>query len=71
MGKFGLWLLIPPSVVTFLVFVGIPLVRGDCGGCVDIPLVRGDYGEVWLCWYLSKCKGDSCGVRALSLILLV
>ena len=22
----------------------IPLMRGDCGGCIDIPLVIGDYG---------------------------
>ena len=37
----------------------IPLVRGDCGGCIDIPLVRGDCGgcvgiplsvEVIDCW---------------------
>ena len=38
--------------------VGIPLVRGDCGG-------------VWLCWYPSRCRGDCGCCFALSLIPLL
>ena len=30
------------------------------GPTVGIPIVRGDCGGVWLCWYPSKCRGD-CG----------
>ena len=37
-GKISLWLLIPPSVVTFHT-LWYPSSKGDC---VDIPLVRGD-----------------------------
>ena len=35
----------------------IPLVRGDCGGCVVIPLVRGDCGG---CVVIPLVRG-TCG----------
>ena len=42
-------LLRPPRVLTFLVFVDIPLVRGDCRDCVGISLsVEVIEVEVWL-----------------------
>ena len=46
--KIGLWLFIPPSVVTFF-YLSSLLCRGECGGCVGIPLVRVDCGGcIWL-----------------------
>ena len=40
----------------------IPLVRGDCGGCVDIPLVRSDYGD---------CVGIPLSVEVIMEVVLV
>ena len=33
--------------------VDIPLVRGDCGGCVGFPLSEEGIVVLWLCAYLS------------------
>ena len=48
--------------------VGTPLVRGDCGGCVDIPLVRGDCGG---CAVIPLSEEVIVGELALSYISLV
>ena len=38
----------------------IPLVRGDCGGCVGIPLSVEVIVVVWLSALSLKCEVDSC-----------
>ena len=40
--------------------VDIPLVRGDCGSCVNIPLSEEVIVVLLLCALSLKCEVDSC-----------